>query len=206
MDGTIADHTGALMCDLAKIQSPGDPPITRHEYDEPDWVKERKRLIRSQPGWWLNLKPIPLGFDIYHLARNIGFQINVLTKGPWTCPHAWTEKVQWCRRELHDDTKITISEDKSIVYGRVLVDDYIPYIIGWLLFRPRGLIVMPANDENVEYLAQAEDYCNRKDSPFNIRMDGMDAFNKAIQENRFFRYTGDQLDEVERAMRWAFDR
>jgi hypothetical protein len=136
------------MHDMEKIQSPFDPPIRRHDDNEPAYISERKRLIRSQRNWWVKLEKMQLGFDIYELAREIGFNINVLTKGPWTCPHAWAEKVIWCRNHLHGDVKITISEDKSIVYGRVLVDDYEPYVSGWLNYRPRGLVIMPKNEEN----------------------------------------------------------
>jgi 5'-nucleotidase len=202
LDGTVADHTGALMRDLAKIQSPTDPPISRHDESEPEWVKERKRLIRSQRNWWFNLEPMPLGFDIYHLARKIGFQINILTKGPWTCDHAWTEKVQWCRKHLHDDVKITISEDKSIVYGRVLVDDYLPYVLGWLMYRPRGLVVMPANSENEDVAKQAQRYSETCFCPERI----MEMFHRAVLERRLIRYDGTNMLAVESAMRYAFDR
>lgn len=148
LDGTLADHTAALRRDMAKIQSPDESFVKFRDENEPLYVSERRKLIRSQKNWWLNLEKMKLGFDIYDLAREIGFQINVLTKGPSSCPNAWTEKVIWCRNHLHGDVKVTISEDKSIVYGRVLVDDYEPYVLGWLTFRPRGLVIMPKNEEN----------------------------------------------------------
>lgn len=183
LDGTLCDHSGALMRDLSKIQSPDEPDIKRHDDNEPEWAKERKRLIRSQRNWWLNLEKIPAGFKIYDFARKIGFQIFVLTKGPWTCDYAWTEKVQWCRKYLHNDTKIVISEDKSIVYGRVLVDDYVPYVVGWLNNRPRGLSIMVANEENKNYMEEAEKYCTKvKNSTMLFN------FNKAEKEGRIIRF------------------
>jgi len=177
LDGTMADHTAALLRDLAKIQSPTDPPIRRHDENEPEWVKERKRLVRSQRDWWTNLAPMPLGFDVYKIAHKIGFQTYVLTKGPWTCAHAWTEKVLWCRNHLMPDTKIVISEDKSVVYGRVLVDDYVPYVEGWLAFRPRGLAIMPLNEENANF-----------------------------RHPQVIMYNGTNLKQVEEAMQKAYDR
>lgn len=177
LDGTLADHTKALLRDMETIRSPNDPPVHRHDDGEPEWVKERKKLIRSQRDWWVNLERMELGFDLYNVAREIGFQINVLTKGPWTCPHAWTEKVIWCRKHLHEDVKITISEDKSIVYGRVLVDDWEPYVKGWLQFRPRGLVVMPKNDENAH-----------------------------VRHPQVIIYDGTNLPEVRARMEYAFNR
>lgn len=151
LDGTLCDHTGALLRDLEKIQSPTDPPISRYNDNEPDYIKARKKLIRSQRDWWANLETMKLGFDLYYLARSIGFRINVLTKGPWTSDYAWSEKVIWCRKHLYHDVKITITEDKSLVYGRVLVDDYTEYVKGWLKWRPRGLVVMPLNEQNKNF-------------------------------------------------------
>lgn len=207
MDGTLCDHTGALMRDLALIQSPNDPVIKRHDDDELPWAKERKRLIRSQPDWWYNLDRIKAGFDIYHLVRSFGFQIYVLTKGPWTCANAWSEKVKWCRKHLSDDIKIVISEDKSIVYGRVLVDDYVPYIMGWLNHRPRGLAIMVANEENKDYMAEAEKYCRKiQNSSF------LHGFEKAEKEGRIFRYDIDSLSyeedykEIKSKLQYAFER
>lgn len=200
LDGTLCDHTGALMRDLAKIQSPNDIPVNRHDEDEPDWAKERKKLIRSQRNWWLNLGKIQLGFEIYEITREIGFKTCVLTKGPWTCDYAWTEKVQWCRKHLHSDTKITITEDKSMVYGRVLVDDYVPYVAGWLNHRPRGLVIMVANEENDKYMEKAEQYCVKiKDSTMMYR------FEKAEKEGRIVRYDGD-TEEVHDKLIYAFNR
>jgi hypothetical protein len=201
MDGTLCDHTGALMRDLAKLQSPHEPPIKRHDEDEPEWAKERKRLVRSQKDWWYNLERIELGFDIYKVAREIGFQINILTKGPWTCDGAWSEKVRWVRKHLDDDVKITISEDKSIVYGRVLVDDYVPYVVGWLNFRPRGLVVMVAQEENEFYVEEAEKYCAKIKSSQSLHN-----FIKAYKEERIVRYDGSDLEGLVAKLNWAYNR
>lgn len=201
MDGTLCDHTGALMRDLELIKSPGDPEVKRHDDDEPEWAKERKRLIRSQRGWWKDLDHIDFGFDIYQAVRKIGFQINILTKGPWTCAHAWTEKVQWCREHLHDDVKITITEDKSIVYGRVLVDDYVPYVVGWLNARPRGLVIMVANPENEFHIHEAEKYAAKVSQPELI-----DMYVDAVNEKRVLRYDGTNYTKVVERLSWAYNR
>jgi hypothetical protein len=38
-----------------------------------------------------------------------------------------------------------------MVYGRVLVDDWIPYGQAWLEWRPRGLLVLPAHAWNAGF-------------------------------------------------------
>lgn len=153
LDGTLANHDGALIKDMSSIMSPNELPFVRKNEDEkePAYIKERIRLIRSQRNWWENLDILPLGFAIYEMARKIGFQIHVLTKGPWSTPYGWSEKVIWVRKHLHEDVKICLVEDKSIVYGRILVDDYPPYVKDWLKYRPRGLVIMPAHPYNEQF-------------------------------------------------------
>lgn len=116
----------------------------------PHW-KHRMDLIKTVPGWWRNLRPIAPNFKVVDLFRRKGFDIHVLTKGPWTKPHAWMEKVEWCREHLGDTTGVHITDSptgKGMVYGKVLMDDYPPYIDSWLKWRPRGLVVMPSQAWN----------------------------------------------------------
>jgi hypothetical protein len=46
---------------------------------------------------------------------------------------------------------VTITHDKGLVYGAVLVDDWPDYILKWLEHRPRGLVIMPAHDHNAGF-------------------------------------------------------
>jgi len=141
MDGTLCDFDGAMQRDLAELASPTDPSYQENE-SKPQWLKNREALIMKQDGWWEALEPIQAGFNVLNLMRAYGFKINILTKGPWKAPSGWTEKVQWCRKWVHD-ASITITEDKGLVYGKVLFDDYPPYIEAWLKWRPRGKVIMP---------------------------------------------------------------
>jgi 5'-nucleotidase len=77
------------------------------------------------------------------------------------------------------DASITITEDKSLVYGRVLVDDFPPYVDRWLKWRKNGVAIMPAAKYNETYI-----------HPNMIRYDGSYASKK----------------EVRAKMEWAFDR
>lgn len=179
MDGTIANYAKAILNDLSFLASPCEPPIPDHGWFEnpPKYIKNRIDLIRSQRDWWLNLEPIKTGIELYNLARKTGFNIHVLTKGPWNSPHAWTEKVLWVRKHLFDDVKITITEDKSTVYGRVLVDDWVPYIEPWLNRRPRGYVIMPVHH-----------------------------FNRDFTHPRVVRWDGTNIDEVQETLTKAYNR
>ncbi len=146
MDGTLCDHNGEFDRALEKLNAIfGGKEITR--LNCPDYLKD---LIRNQPGFWLNLNPIKLGMDIYQLLKGMGFCMTVLTKGPHGSPNAWTEKFQWCNNHL-EDHYITITQDKGLVYGKILVDDYPKYITSWLEWRPRGLVLMPHHDYNADF-------------------------------------------------------
>jgi len=182
LDGTLADYDGQMRIDLESIMSPGD-----HEFDmrhPPAWAKARMDIIKRQPGWWFNLPRYEPGFDILRAAMSIGFEPYVLTKGPYNTTSAWTEKVEWCRVNLPKEVKVTITEDKSGTYGRVLVDDWIPFMEGWLAHRPRGLGIIPAHDHNGE------------------------EFIRLFEQYHVVRYTGtpDNLEAVRKSLLWAFNR
>lgn len=151
MDGTVADFDGQMRNDLAKLKSPAEQPMGNEgegtdDFDPP-WLKERKRLIKGQPGWWENLPPYAPGLEVVDTLRNMGFTLMVLTKGPYKAAQAWSEKVTWCRKHI-PDAAVTITEDKGLVYGKVLVDDWPAYGIRWLDWRPRGLLIVPAHRWN----------------------------------------------------------
>lgn len=151
MDNTLCDYSGAMTRDMTPLRSP-------HEYKQdllainPKLPKEphlraREELIRKQPGWWLRLEPLNIGFQILKELKEAKFDIHILTKGPWKNANAWTEKVEWCREHV-PGIPLTITQEKSLVYGRVLVDDWPPYYLSWLGVRPRGLVVVPAHPWN----------------------------------------------------------
>lgn len=141
LDGTLADYDAAMLRDLNAIRSPDEPIETVPHSSEAPYMKARAKLIRSQPGWWLNLEPMKRGFDIVKLLKKYEFNLHVLTKAPHSVDEAWTEKVKWCKKHL-PDTDITISQEKGLVYGKILFDDWPPYALAWLEHRPRGLVIM----------------------------------------------------------------
>lgn len=150
LDGTLADYNSAMLRDLNAIRSPGEPEETIPHSSDVPYMRARAKLIRSQLGWWLNLKPIKSGFDIVELLKKYKFDLHVLTKAPHSVDSAWTEKVIWCKTHL-PNIDITITQKKGLVYGAILFDDWPPYITEWLKYRPRGLVIMPEQRWNKDF-------------------------------------------------------
>jgi len=144
MDGTGADFHSAMERDLKKLMGPGEEPLLTAEDEEKyPHIKERRRLIKNQPEWWFNLETLPRGFRVLAMLRELGYRITVLTRGPKGISAAWSEKVRWCQKHIPDARVTVTSDEKGRVYGRVLVDDWVPYIEPWLKRRPRGLVILP---------------------------------------------------------------
>lgn len=157
LDGTLADYDSQLLKDFKSLASEYEPgPLHLSDvYSEIPYLKARRHVITSQVGWWLKLAKLKLGWDVLEVAKEIGFSISVLTKGPYAKHAAWSEKFEWCNRHLADYIDgVTITHDKGLVYGAVLVDDWPEYIEKWLEHRPRGLVIMPDHGHNAEFKHQ----------------------------------------------------
>ena len=170
LDGTLADYTGAMKRDMAKIECT-DPeesidstdPLVWHAPDKPEYLDARESMIEGQPGWWLELKVIKAGKKIFDLAQELGFEAQVLTKGPQFPTTAWGEKLQWCQEHLGKDIKVTITRNKAQCYGHVLVDDYWKFMEPWLKVRPRALGLMPRTESNTDKSHDHMRHYNDKD-------------------------------------------
>jgi|GEM_PF-566221 len=181
MDGTLCDYDKAIVRDYNKLKSPGDPEYApfKEQIENTSYLKDRIRLIRNQPGWWANLEKYKPGFDVLEIAMELGFAIHILTKGPKSSTNAWAEKVEWVRKNMPDakDVNITISDDKGLLYGKVLVDDWPEYVERWLENRHRGLVIMPLHP-----------------------------WNRDFKHERVIHYNGKNLNEVRKALELAFKR
>ena len=172
MDGTLCDYDRGLLEKLEELRSPIEPPVLLPLTDEsPSYLWNRANLIRASEEFWANLPRLQLGWDILGVARELEYMIMILTQGPKKNPLAWSGKKIWIDDNLGEDTDITITRDKGLVYGRVLVDDFPGYIDRWLTWRKRGLVIMPANSSNANY-----------------------------RHPQVIRYDGSNLQEVSRAM------
>jgi 5'-nucleotidase len=152
LDGSLADYDGSLLADLERMRSPAEPAVTelREAFAQPH-LRARIDAITARPGWWAGLPPLEAGMAVYRLAMEMGFDCQVLTKGPKYHPRAWAEKVEWCQRHLGPDVDVHVVSDKGLVYGVALYDDYPRYVEAWLEHRARGLVVMPVNSGNRDF-------------------------------------------------------
>lgn len=161
MDGSLCDYTGKLEQDMRKIMSPDEKYDNIFDESKP-WLKKRMDLIKSQPDWWTDLKPIDSSIVLYEELKSMGFDIEILTKGPLNNRRAWMEKGLWIDKWLGTHVPINIvGKDKSKFYGHVLVEDYPKFLLDWLSHRPRGLGVLIDNVQN-------RDFCH----PNVVRYDG----------------------------------
>jgi 5'-nucleotidase len=155
LDGTLADFDGAMRAGMRALSHPNEMLSAElpETDDEPPHLTARRRLIKRQPGFWTGLKRLDLGFKLLDHAVACGYRISVLTKAPRTNFPAWSEKVAWCHAHLPMDkgVQVNLVEDKGLVYGKVLVDDWPLYIESWLQWRPRGLVLMPAQPWNESF-------------------------------------------------------
>jgi 5'-nucleotidase len=155
LDGSLANFNAALVRDLNLLRSPQETEITDENLwtlEKQSYIAERMRLIKAQPDWWFNLEPMQEGLAVLRLCEKHGFDIAVLTKGPGHEKHslAWSEKLRWVRKHV-GNTGVTITLEKSRVYGKILYDDFPEYMESWLSRRPRGLGIMPVNNGNANF-------------------------------------------------------
>ena len=178
MDGTLCDFVGAISKDMEKLRYPKEPKY-HHSYsdDVPGYIKARERFIKSSQEWWENLPKFKLGWDILKMAKNMGFRIVILTKASRESPDSYAGKKAWIEKNLGGNTEINFSEDKSLVYGRMLVDDSTKFADSWLKHHPRGWVIMPADHNN-----------------------------KDFKHERIVRYTGRNLSQVRKILVWAKNR
>jgi FMN phosphatase YigB (HAD superfamily) len=151
MDGTLCDYSGQLLKDLNKLTAKEEPRFIGEVRDAPDYIKKRADLIRASQEWWKNLPRLQLGWDILKVAQDLDYRIMILTQGPRNNPASWSGKKLWIDKNLGQDIDITITRDKGLVYGKVLVDDFPEYIERWLTWRKNGVVIMPANESNRNY-------------------------------------------------------
>lgn len=149
LDGTLAAYHDVMVADLNKIRSPDEKEVVAGDMDDaPEWLENRIHPIRNVPGWWKSLPTLEDGFLVLDWSVRFGFQPKVLTKGPRRTTIAWTEKCVWCMENIDtldymkEPIDVVITHDKSGEYGTVLVEDWIPYILGWLKWRPRGQVIL----------------------------------------------------------------
>jgi 5'-nucleotidase len=160
LDGTLADFDGSMREHLARVRSDTEPPVDSDAAWEsfwsgpeklmPAWLAARRNMVKSTAGFFRSLKRTP-EFWIAERLKRLGFNVHILTAVPKAHPHAAAEKVEWILANLPEGTKYTLTRDKSLCYGRILVDDWPGYVEPWLRHRPRGLVLMPERHWNKHF-------------------------------------------------------
>lgn len=152
MDGTLCDYDTALKKSMIALQHPDEPPYEGIPRENPPaYLRARADLIRSKTNWWADLPKFQLGFDIWELTKSMGYRHMILTQGPKRNPKSWMGKKMWIDKNIGQDVDITITRDKGLVYGKILVDDYPEYVLRWLEWRKRGLVIMPLQKHNESF-------------------------------------------------------
>lgn len=159
LDGTLVDYDHAMKTQLELLASPGEVLPEDIYGDETPHLLNRMSLIKRIPGFWRSLPKIETGMQVYDLLGELGYSRMILTKGPKRTTPAWTEKVDWCREHTPEAGITVIQHDKihkGLVYGKVLFDDYPPYIEQWIKWRPRGKVIMLDSVYNRDFLVHPQ--------------------------------------------------
>lgn len=159
---TLCDCTGAWQQALAG-EAGHARPTAAAAWPWPPALEAQRRRLMAAPGFWRTPAPRAAGLELLRLLRQAGLQPCVLTKGPQDLPHAWGDKVAWCRQHL-PGVPVIVTDDKALVPGAVLVDDWLPYVARWQQRWPAGLAIVPAQPWNTPAPGQ----------PACIRYDGRD--------------------------------
>jgi hypothetical protein len=62
-------------------------------YSDIPYLEARRHVITSQIGWFLKLEKLKPEWGVLEIAKEIGYSISVLTKGPARKHIAWDKKV-----------------------------------------------------------------------------------------------------------------
>jgi len=151
MDGTLFDYEGSLKKEMEKLESPYEKSLSLYDKDKPEYLKKRINLITSSESFWENMPKFKFGWDVLEIAKKLDYRIMILTQGPRKNPLAWSGKKKCIDKHFGEDFDITLTRDKGLVYGKVLVDDFPGYIDRWVKWRKRGQVIMPANESNKDY-------------------------------------------------------
>ncbi len=90
---TLCECSPALRAGLAQVRQAGECEADETVVPLPEYLEARRRRVMAVPGFWRGLRPRVEGFELLTLLREAGYQVHVLTKGPYEAPHVWGDKV-----------------------------------------------------------------------------------------------------------------
>lgn len=150
MDGTLCDYDGQVLRDLERLRGDSEPYPTGSIRKMPDYIKSRIDAISATSEWWEKLPKLELGWEILKVAQELQYRIMILSQAPVDNSEAWSGKIKWLQKNL-PNVDMTLTRDKGLVYGKILVDDYPKYISSWLTWKRNGFVIMPANESNANF-------------------------------------------------------
>lgn len=135
--------------------------ITEYKFHDclPVEVADEIIKIFHEPGFFLNLNPLPGAIETVNKILSLGHVIEICTAPPSNyCPRAVMEKWEWIHQFFPALTDcITVTKNKFYLNTDMLVDDYPANLEKWCARHPKGL----------GYLIDAPWNQNFKDLPVN---------------------------------------
>jgi len=136
MDGVLADFVLSYIT-IWNERYGDQHPMKRDmwSYTIPDnapaHLREQASAISYERGFFLNLHPIPGGIEAIHELERLGHPVRLCTMPLEGSAYVILEKQQWAERHLGRGwkQKTLIVPDKTLVHGRILIDDN-PDIVG----------------------------------------------------------------------------
>ena len=81
MDGTLFNLQDRMKEELEKMRGPTEPEIGDPFSDRSEYMENRRRAIKRVSGFWRTLPKYQPGWDVYEIAKEMGYDIHILTKG-----------------------------------------------------------------------------------------------------------------------------
>jgi hypothetical protein len=153
MDDTLFDYLGSLRKELEKIRAPNEPEIILNFQKLPQHIKNRIGLITGYESFWSEMPKFQLGWDVFSIAEELGYSNVIATKGPAKNPVAWSGKKKCITEHLGPFCGLVEvnNQDKNLIYGHILVDDYPDYVGPWLSVWKESWAILPAHEYNKDY-------------------------------------------------------
>lgn len=155
MDCSLFDYQHAMVTSLNEMAE-NDSELIKNDQnlwgiDNNPLYKERQDIIKARKGWWTNLPPIQLGFDVFNHCKSLGYKIEILTKGPRKFPNAWAEKLECCQMHFGPKINVNVVTSKKYFFGNILYDDLPSYLSDWLKQNVNSFAIMPIYPSNIKY-------------------------------------------------------
>src|SRR3989344_3001264 len=130
-DGPLADFQGGFLEKWqARFPKEFFVPIHKRKNfyvrdDYPEDLRDKVETIYCEPGFFLNLQPVKGSIEAINVMLELGHDVRICTSPLSRYENCVLEKYQWVEKHLGGDftKRIVLSKDKTIVRGKLLIDD-----------------------------------------------------------------------------------